>query len=273
MSAARAPPEPPLTSPTAARPARRPRGIGRRAGLRGLRARLDPAPRGDRARQDRDQREGQQALQGSVVGIAAGHLRPHGAGDADARDRLAAQRPLLRTTSGSASWSRRCSVLRRRRRGVLRLSLVQAGRRRRLTWRSRRRAGPRRRSRPAPVNGTQDVYVSGAGEPVARSAPPAPGRSSEQIRADIERQRTELGRSVEALRGRVTELTDWRRQIRTHQRELADRRRGRRLRRGRPAGAAPPPLGNTNCRRVTGPNPPPPTTTCRRVTGPNPPET
>jgi hypothetical protein len=71
------------------------------------------------------------------------------------------------------------------------------------------------------VSGTQDVYVSGGGEAAGRSAPPAPPRSSEQIRDDIERQRTELGRSVEALRGRVTELTDWRRQIRTHQRELA----------------------------------------------------
>jgi hypothetical protein len=70
------------------------------------------------------------------------------------------------------------------------------------------------------VSGTQDVYVSGAGEPVGRAAPGAPGRTSEQIRLDIERQRSELGRSVEALRGRVAELTDWRRQIRTHQREL-----------------------------------------------------
>ncbi len=71
------------------------------------------------------------------------------------------------------------------------------------------------------MSGAQDVYMSGGGEPARRSPPPVPGRNSEQIRADIERQRTELGRSVEALRGRVTELTDWRRQIRTHQRELA----------------------------------------------------
>ena len=50
---------------------------------------------------------------------------------------------------------------------------------------------------------------------------PAPGaRSAEQIRADIQREREELGRSVEALRGRVTELTDWRRQVREHKREL-----------------------------------------------------
>ena len=66
-----------------------------------------------------------------------------------------------------------------------------------------------------------DVYVSGAGEPVGRAAAGPPGRSSDQIRADIERHRTELSSSVEALRGRVAELTDWRRQIRAHRRELA----------------------------------------------------
>ena len=64
-----------------------------------------------------------------------------------------------------------------------------------------------------------DVYRTGAGEPVARRARPAE-RSSAQIRADIERQREELSHSVEALRGRVTELTDWRRQVREHRREL-----------------------------------------------------
>jgi len=47
-----------------------------------------------------------------------------------------------------------------------------------------------------------------------------PGRSAEQIRRDIDLQRQELGTSVEALRGRVTELTDWRRQVREHKREL-----------------------------------------------------
>ena len=66
-----------------------------------------------------------------------------------------------------------------------------------------------------------DVYVSGAGEPVGRAAPGAPGRSSDQIRADIERQRSELSHSVEALRSKVTELTDWRRQVREHRREIA----------------------------------------------------
>jgi Protein of unknown function (DUF3618) len=56
---------------------------------------------------------------------------------------------------------------------------------------------------------------------VDRPQRPAPGaRNAEQIRADIQREREELGRSVEALRGRVTELTDWRRQVREHKREL-----------------------------------------------------
>lgn len=66
-----------------------------------------------------------------------------------------------------------------------------------------------------------EVY-SGAGEPVAKrvTGPGAPGRSSAQIRADIERQRTELSHSMELLRGRVNELTDWRRQVREHRREL-----------------------------------------------------
>ncbi len=64
------------------------------------------------------------------------------------------------------------------------------------------------------------VY-SGAGEPVARRAGGAPGRTSSEIRADIERQREELGHSVAALRTRIGELTDWRRQVREHQREIA----------------------------------------------------
>ena len=65
-----------------------------------------------------------------------------------------------------------------------------------------------------------EVY-SGAGEPVALRTGGASGRTSAQIRADIERQREELGHSVAALRTRVGELTDWRRQVREHQRELA----------------------------------------------------
>ena len=65
-----------------------------------------------------------------------------------------------------------------------------------------------------------DVYVTGAGEPVAQRAAGAPGRSSAEIRSDIESQRQQLGHSVEALRTRVGELTDWRRQVREHRQEL-----------------------------------------------------
>ena len=65
-----------------------------------------------------------------------------------------------------------------------------------------------------------EIYRTGAGEPVARRAAPPPGRTSAEIRADIERQREELSHSVVALRGRVAELTNWRRQVREHRREL-----------------------------------------------------
>jgi hypothetical protein len=50
----------------------------------------------------------------------------------------------------------------------------------------------------------------------------APGsRSAAEIRGDIQLQRQELAGSVEALRGRVGELTNWRRQVSEHRRELA----------------------------------------------------
>ena len=71
------------------------------------------------------------------------------------------------------------------------------------------------------MSDSTDIYVSGAGEPVAKKTAGAPGRSSAEIRQDIEVQREQLGKSVEALRNRVTELTDWRRQVREHQREIA----------------------------------------------------
>jgi hypothetical protein len=67
---------------------------------------------------------------------------------------------------------------------------------------------------------SDEIVSSGAGEPVARVSAGAPGRTSEQIRADIEAQRDELSHSVVALRSKVTELTDWRRQVREHRREL-----------------------------------------------------
>jgi Protein of unknown function (DUF3618) len=57
-------------------------------------------------------------------------------------------------------------------------------------------------------------------EPRQQATVGMPNRSSQEIRRDIEVQREELGRSVEMLRVRVGELTDWRRQIREHRREL-----------------------------------------------------
>jgi hypothetical protein len=51
-------------------------------------------------------------------------------------------------------------------------------------------------------------------------SPGAPGRSPAEIRRDIDLQRRDLGHSVEALRGRVAELTDWRRQVREHKQQL-----------------------------------------------------
>jgi len=49
---------------------------------------------------------------------------------------------------------------------------------------------------------------------------PETGRSAAQIRSEIDLQRRDLGHSVEALRGRVTELTDWRRQVQEHRSQL-----------------------------------------------------
>lgn len=48
----------------------------------------------------------------------------------------------------------------------------------------------------------------------------APGRSPAEIRRDIDLKRRQLGTSVEALRGRVNELTDWRRQVEDHKQQL-----------------------------------------------------
>jgi hypothetical protein len=48
----------------------------------------------------------------------------------------------------------------------------------------------------------------------------APGRSPAEIRRDIDLKRRELGSSVESLRGRVNEITDWRRQVEEHKEQL-----------------------------------------------------
>ena len=45
-------------------------------------------------------------------------------------------------------------------------------------------------------------------------------RSPEQIRQSIEAHRGELGTAVEQLRTQVVKLSDWRDQLRVHQREV-----------------------------------------------------
>jgi hypothetical protein len=45
-------------------------------------------------------------------------------------------------------------------------------------------------------------------------------RSPEEIRASIEQNRQELGHSLEKLRREVGVLTDWRGQLRQHQRQV-----------------------------------------------------
>ena len=46
------------------------------------------------------------------------------------------------------------------------------------------------------------------------------GRSPEEIRASIERNREELGESLVKLRHEVTRITDWRSQLRAHRAQL-----------------------------------------------------
>jgi hypothetical protein len=47
-----------------------------------------------------------------------------------------------------------------------------------------------------------------------------PTRTPEQIRASIEANRAELAHSLVCLRGEVAEITDWRKQIATHQKQV-----------------------------------------------------
>jgi hypothetical protein len=57
-------------------------------------------------------------------------------------------------------------------------------------------------------------------EPVRPTTAGMPGRTAAQIQRDIDLQRRDLGYSVEMLRGRVAELTDWRRQLNEHRSQL-----------------------------------------------------
>ena len=45
-------------------------------------------------------------------------------------------------------------------------------------------------------------------------------RSPEEIRRSIEANRADLGLAVEKLRAEVTEVTDWRKQVRKHRKNL-----------------------------------------------------
>jgi uncharacterized protein DUF3618 len=45
-------------------------------------------------------------------------------------------------------------------------------------------------------------------------------RSPEEIRRSIEANREQLGVAVEQLRGEITKATDWRAQMRRHQKEI-----------------------------------------------------
>jgi hypothetical protein len=47
-----------------------------------------------------------------------------------------------------------------------------------------------------------------------------PTRTPEEIRASIEQNRAELAVSLGRLRNEVAEVTDWRKQIRAHQKEV-----------------------------------------------------
>jgi len=47
-----------------------------------------------------------------------------------------------------------------------------------------------------------------------------PSRTPEEIRASIERNRSELGTSLEKLRSEVVQLSDWRSQLRANEQQL-----------------------------------------------------
>lgn len=62
---------------------------------------------------------------------------------------------------------------------------------------------------------------AGNGADAMRFTPPPPGtRTAEQIRSDIVDQREDLGRSVEMLRTRWSQVTDVSRQVRKHRSKL-----------------------------------------------------
>jgi hypothetical protein len=62
--------------------------------------------------------------------------------------------------------------------------------------------------------------MSAQPEQVRPATPGRPGRSSAEIRRDIDVQRQDLGQSVQLLRHKFGELTDWRRQVSEHRSQL-----------------------------------------------------
>lgn len=62
--------------------------------------------------------------------------------------------------------------------------------------------------------------ATGASGTPAAPRPGAPGRSAKEIRSDIDLQQAELATSVQTLRTRVNELTDWRQQLDDHREQL-----------------------------------------------------
>jgi|GEM_PF-585660 hypothetical protein len=73
---------------------------------------------------------------------------------------------------------------------------------------------------PNPYTPPETAKTPSTVGPGAPYGTPRPKRSSAQIRADIDAQRAELGQSVDQLRDRVTELTDWKGQLRKHRKQI-----------------------------------------------------
>ena len=70
------------------------------------------------------------------------------------------------------------------------------------------------------MNGNLPDVPQNPGTAVGPASSGTEPRSSQQIREDIHRQRQQLGTSVDALRNRVNELTDWRAQVEAHREQL-----------------------------------------------------
>jgi hypothetical protein len=70
------------------------------------------------------------------------------------------------------------------------------------------------------VSATPESVAGGTAPAPQPHAAGTPGRPPDQIRRDVEARRGELAGSVELLRRRFGQLTDWRRQVREHRSEL-----------------------------------------------------